>query len=406
LGEFVIDVLPPIEFGRIAAQTARQVIFQKVRDAERLRQYNDFVNRKGEIINGIVKRVEYSGVYIDVGQAEALLKNADTLPNERFKNGDRIRAYISDVVQDTKGPQIFLSRTHPMFLAKLFAQEVPEVYDGVIEIKSVARDPGSRAKIAVYSNDGSVDPVGACVGLKGNRVRGIVEELHGEKIDIVPWAYDIPTFTVNALAPSEVSKVVLDEEANKIEVVVPDDQFSVAVGRKGQNVRLASGVIGWRIEIITESEQEKKSQEEHDHLSMLFVKALDVDDAIVSVLVTEGFTAIEEVAYIDLEDMVSIEDFDEAIAQELIVRAKKYLEETHKAFVSEAKKHKVTKDLIEFQPLSDVLKKQLVENGIKTLDQLADLAGDELLDIVGDALTLNEANKVIMAAREHWYKDE
>lgn len=406
VGEFEIDPLPPMEFGRIAAQTARQVIFQKVKEAERARQYNDYIDRKGEIVNGIVKRVEYGGIYIDIGQAEAFMKSNDVLPNERFRNGDRVRAYIADVVADPKGPQVLLSRTHPMFLAKLFAQEVPEVYDGVIEIKSAARDPGSRAKISVSSNDEMIDPVGACVGLKGNRVRAIVEELAGEKIDIVPWVFDLPTFAVNALSPADVTKVVLDEDNKKIEAVVPDDQFSLAVGRKGQNVRLASGIIGWKIEIITESDRAKKDEDEQQHLSELFSKALDVDEDIVSVLIAEGFAAVEEIAYIELEDMAAIEVFDEGIAAELISRAKNYLDTAHKDFVKEAKKQKVTKDLIDFELLSDVMKKQLVDAGVKTLDDLADLAGDELIEIVGTALTLDEANKVIMAAREHWFKDE
>ncbi|MDP6173838.1 MAG: transcription termination factor NusA, partial [Rhodospirillales bacterium] len=299
LGEFLIDSLPPIDFGRIAAQTAKQVIVQKVREAERKRQYAEFKDRVGEVVNGMVKRVEFGNILVDLGgRAEGMLRRDESIPREHFSNGDRVRAYIHDVREELRGPQIFLSRSHPQFMAKLFSQEVPEIYDGIIEIKSVARDPGSRAKIAVLSNDSSIDPVGACVGMRGSRVQAVVSELQGEKIDIIQWSPDPATFIVNALAPAEVSKVVLDEEANRIEVVVPDDQLSLAIGRRGQNVRLASQLTGWDIDILTEAEESERRTEEFQTLSQLFLDALDVDEVIAQLLVTEGFSSIEEVGFV------------------------------------------------------------------------------------------------------------
>src|SRR5262245_41113540 len=321
-GEFLVEDLPPIDFGRIAAQTAKQVIVQKVREAERKRQYEEYKGRKGEIVNGLVKRVEFGNVTVDLGRAEAMLRRDELLPRETFRVGDRVRALIYDVREEQRGPQIFLSRTHPDFMAKLFAQEVPEIYDGIIEIKAVARDPGSRAKIAVLSNDSSIDPVGACVGMRGSRVQAVVGELQGEKIDIIPWSGDPATFVVNALATAEVSKVVLDEDARRIEVVVAEDQLSLAIGRRGQNVRLASMLTGWNIDILTEDEESERRLEEFRSRSKMFIDALDVDDTIAELLVTEGFTNIEEVAFVPVEELASIEGFDEDVARELRERAR------------------------------------------------------------------------------------
>src|SRR5919205_1157128 len=309
IGDFITDPLPPIDFGRIAAQTAKQVIVQKVRDAERKRQYEEFKDRVGEIVNGLVKRVEFGNVVVDLGRAEAMLRRDELLPRESFRQGERVRAYIYDVREETRGPQIFLSRTRPEFMAKLFAQEVPEIYDGIIEIKAVARDPGSRAKIAVISHDSGIDPVGACVGMRGSRVQAVVQELQGEKIDIIPWSPDPATFVVNALAPAEVAKVVLDEDSHRIEVIVPDDQLSLAIGRRGQNVRLASMLTGWGIDILTEAEESERRQEEFKSRSALFVEALDVDDVIAVLLVTQGFSKVEDVAYVPAHELAEIEGF-------------------------------------------------------------------------------------------------
>ena len=311
LGGHLVDPLPPIDFGRIAAQTAKQVIVQRVREYERKRQYEEFKDRVGEIINGVVKRTEYGNLMVELGRAEALLRRDELIPRESFRNGDRVRAYIYDVRDEPRGPQIFLSRTHPGFLAKLFAQEVPEIYDGIIEIKAVARDPGSRAKMAVISRDCSIDPVGACVGMRGSRVQAVVQELQGEKIDIIPWSPQSATFVVNALAPAEVTKVVMDEEAGRVEVVVPDEQLSLAIGRRGQNVRLASQLTRWDIDILTEAEESERRQEEFRRRSGLFVEALDVDDVIAGLLVTEGFTSVEELAFTPEDEVAAIEGFDE-----------------------------------------------------------------------------------------------
>src|SRR3954462_5912924 len=299
LGDFIIDSLPPIDFGRIAAQTAKQVIVQRVREAERERQFNEYKDRVGEIVNGIVKRVEFGNVTVDLGRAEAILRRDECIPRESFKVSDRVRAYIYDVREETRGPQIFLSRTHPQFMAKLFGQEVPEIYDGIIEVKSVARDPGSRAKIAVVSRDSSIDPVGACVGMRGSRVQAVVNELQGEKIDIIPWSADAATFIVNALQPAEVVKVVLDEDAERIEVVVPDEQLSLAIGRRGQNVRLASQLTGWDIDILTEDEESERRQKEFQDRSQLFITALDVDEVVGQLLASEGFASVEDIAFVE-----------------------------------------------------------------------------------------------------------
>ena len=301
IGDTIADKLPPLEYGRIAAQSAKQVIVQKVREAERDRQYEEYKDRIGDIVNGIVKRVEYGNVVVDLGRGEAIVRRDEMLPREVFRNGDRIRAYIYDVRREQRGPQIFLSRTHPQFMSKLFAQEVPEIYDGIVEVKAVARDPGSRAKIAVISRDSSVDPVGACVGMRGSRVQAVVNELQGEKIDIIPWSHDIATFVVNALAPAEVAKVVLDEERERIEVVVPDQQLSLAIGRRGQNVRLASQLTGWDIDILTEQEESERRQAEFENRTRMFIDALNVDEVVGQLLASEGFTSVEELAMVDAE---------------------------------------------------------------------------------------------------------
>jgi N utilization substance protein A len=407
LGDFIIDALPPIDFGRIAAQTAKQVIVQRVREAERKRQFGEYKDRVGEIVNGIVKRVEFGNVTVDLGRAEAILRRDECIPRESFKVSDRVRAYIYDVREETRGPQIFLSRTHPQFMAKLFAQEVPEIYDSIIEIKSVARDPGSRAKIAVISNDSSIDPVGACVGMRGSRVQAVVAELQGEKIDIIPWSQDPATFVVNALAPAEVAKVVLDEEARRIEVVVPDDQLSLAIGRRGQNVRLASMLTGWAIDILTENEESERRQEEFKSRSALFVEALDVDDVIAGLLVTEGFAKVEDVALVPTEDLAEIEGFDESVAEELKKRAETWLEAENEKMTARYKELGVGDDVAAIDGMTPARLVKLGEKEIKTLDDLGDLAGDELREILGkDEIDEDEANKIIMAARAHWFTDE
>ena len=326
IGDTIADPLPPLEYGRIAAQSAKQVIVQKVREAERDRQYDEYKDRIGDIVNGIVKRVEYGNVVVDLGRGEAIVRRDEMLPREVFRNGDRIRAYIYDVRREQRGPQIFLSRTHPQFMAKLFAQEVPEIYDGIVEVKAVARDPGSRAKIAVVSRDSSVDPVGACVGMRGSRVQAVVNELQGEKIDIIPWSHDIATFVVNALAPAEVAKVVLDEERERIEVVVPDQQLSLAIGRRGQNVRLASQLTGWDIDILTEQEESERRQAEFENRTRMFIDALNVDEVIGQLLASEGFSSVEELALVDTKEIAGIEGFDEDTASELQTRAREYLD--------------------------------------------------------------------------------
>ena len=412
VGDFITDPLPPIDFGRIAAQTAKQVIVQKVRDAERQRQFLEFRDRVSEVVNGLVKRVEFGNVVVDLGRAEAMLRRDELLPRESFRQGERVRAYIYDVRQELRGPQIFLSRTHPQFMAKLFAQEVPEIYDGIIEIKAVARDPGSRAKIAVISRDSGSDPVGACVGMRGSRVQAVVGELQGEKIDIVPWSPDPATFVVNALAPAEVAKVVMDEEQRRIEVVVPDDQLSLAIGRRGQNVRLASQLTGWDIDILTEAEESERRTEEFRNRSQMFIDALDIDDVIAHLLVTEGFTSLEEVAYVPLEDLADIEGFDTEVAGELQERARSSLERRDRQFEEQRQKLGVSDDLASLEPLTPGMLVALGENKITTLDDFAGLAGDELVELlagsdkVGVNLELEEANALIMRARAHWFVDE
>lgn len=407
VGDILIDTLPAFDYGRVAAQTAKQVIMQNIREAEREQQHNDFKDRVGEIVNGVIKRVEYGNATIDLGKAEAVLRRDDTIPREHLKVGDRVRAYIYDVRRELRGPQIFLSRTRGEFMSKLFAQEVPEIYDGVIEIKAVARDPGSRAKIAVYSHDSGMDPVGACVGMRGSRVQAVVNELGGEKIDIIPWSPNIATFIVNALAPAEVAKVVLDEEKRRLDVVVPDEQLSLAIGRRGQNVRLASILTGWYIDILTEEEETKRRQEEFNTRSALFIEALDVDDVIARLLIAEGFTKVEEIAETSVSEMASIEGFSEEIGAELKARAENWLAAKEAELKARQKELGLTDDLVNFEGLGVDQLVKLGQAGVKTLDDLADLAGDELVEILGsDTMTESAANGLIMKAREHWFADE
>src|SRR5580698_4084958 len=412
VGDFITDPLPPIDFGRIAAQTAKQVIVQKVRDAERQRQYNEFKDRVGEIVNGLVKRVEFGNVVVDLGRAEAILRRDELLPRESFRQGERVRAYIYDVRQEVRGPQIFLSRTHPQYMAKLFAQEVPEIYDGIIEIRAVARDPGSRAKIAVISRDSGIDPVGACVGMRGSRVQAVVGELQGEKIDIIPWSPDPATFVVNALAPAEVAKVVMDEEQRRIEVVARSPSSADRPARRGQNVRLASQLTGWDIDILTEAEESERRTEEFRVRSQLFIDALDIDDVIAHLLVTEGFGSLEEVAYVAVDDLAEIEGFDTDIATELQGRARTALERRDQEYEARYQELGIADDLATLEGLTPGMLVTLGENGIKTLDDFADLAGDELVELLeksdkgGAKLDLDVANDLIMRARAHWYADE
>ncbi|MGD8327460.1 MAG: transcription termination factor NusA [Sphingomonadales bacterium] len=411
LGEWVSDELPPLDYGRISAQAAKQVITQKVREAERDRQYEEFKDRVGEIITGVVKRVEYGHVIVDLGRAEAVIRRDQVIPREHFRQNDRVRAYIMDVRRENRGPQIFLSRTAPEFMAKLFAQEVPEIYDGIIEIKAVARDPGSRAKFAVLTNDGSIDPVGACVGMRGARVQAVVSELQGEKIDIIQWSDDPATFIVNALAPAEVAKVVLDEEEGRIDVVVPDDQLSLAIGRRGQNVRLASQLSGWTIDILTEAEESERRQEEFKARTQLFVDELDVDETLALLLVAEGFTDLEEVAFVELSEVASIEGFDEELAEELQARARDAISAKEEKAANERRELGVSDDLTTIEGLNEQMLVALGKADVKTLDDLGDLATDELISsedgILKDfGLSEEQGNAIIMAARAHWFDDE
>jgi transcription termination/antitermination protein NusA len=428
VGDFIVDPLPPIEFGRIAAQAAKQVIFQKVRDAERERQYEEFKDRAGEIITGVVKRVEFGHVVVDLGRAEGVIRRDQQIPRELVRVGDRVRSLILNVRRENRGPQIFLSRAHPDFMKKLFAQEVPEIYDGIIEIKAAARDPGSRAKIGVISHDSSIDPVGACVGMKGSRVQAVVQEMQGEKIDIIPWSEDLATFVVNALQPATVSRVVIDEEEARIEVVVPDDQLSLAIGRRGQNVRLASQLTNSAIDIMTEQDASEKRQREFVERSEMFQNELDVDETLAQLLVAEGFGALEEVAYVEPEELSSIEGFDEELAAELQNRAAEALERREAAAREERRGLGVEDALAEMPYLSEAMLVTLGKAGIRTLDDLADLATDELVArrrieprrrqesstrpedkggvLAEYGLTEEQGNEIIMAARAHWFEDE
>ncbi len=427
LGDFIVDPLPAVDLGRIDAQSAKQVIFQKVRDAERERQFEEFKDRVGEVITGVVKSVEFGHVVVDLGRAEGIIRRDQQIPREVARTGDRVRSIVMKVQRENRGPQILLSRAHPDFMKKLFAQEVPEIYDGIIEIKAAARDPGSRAKIGVISYDSSIDPVGACVGMKGSRVQAVVQELMGEKIDIIPWSEDTATFVVNALQPATVSRVVLDEEEGRIEVVVPDDQLSLAIGRRGQNVRLASQLTGHNIDIMTDAESSEKRQKIFMELSDMFQQELDVDETLAQLLVAEGFSELEEVAYVSPDEISSIEGFDEDLAQELQSRAQEALERKEAA-AREARRALGVEDAIADLPiLTEQMLLVLGEGGIKTLDDLADLSTDELIAkprensrrgrnrhqvedkggiLAQYGLTEEQGNEIIMAARAHWFEDE
>ena len=432
LGDFIVDPLPPVDLGRIDAQSAKQVIFQKVRDAERERQYEEFKDRAGELVTGVIKSVEFGHVIVNLGRAEGVIRRDQQIPREAARTGERVRAWIMKVERQNRGPQIFLSRAHPEFMKKLFAQEVPEIYDGIIEIKAAARDPGSRAKIGVISRDSSIDPVGACVGMKGSRVQAVVQELQGEKIDIIPWSEDTATFVVNALQPATVSRVVIDEEENRIEVVVPDDQLSLAIGRRGQNVRLASQLTNSAIDILTEAESSEKRQREFAERSKMFEEELDVDETLSQLLVAEGFTELDEVAYIDLSEIAAIEGFDEELGQELQSRAQEAIERREEAYREQRRALRVEDALAELPHLTEQMLVTLGKAGIKTLDDLADLATDELIakkrveqrrrdtsiaprrpqreedkgGVLGEFnLSEEQGNEIIMAARAHWFDD-
>jgi len=430
LGDFIVDPLPPVDLGRIDAQSAKQVIFQKVRDAERERQYDEFKDRMGEVITGVVKSVEFGHVVVDLGRAEGVIRRDQQIPREVLRANDRVRAIITKVQRENRGPQILLSRAHPDFMRKLFTQEVPEIYDGIIEIKAAARDPGSRAKIGVISHDTSIDPVGACVGMKGSRVQAVVQEMQGEKIDIIPWSEDTATFIVNALQPATVSRVVIDEDENRIEVVVPDDQLSLAIGRRGQNVRLASQLTGRAIDIMTEAESSEKRQKEFMERSDMFQSELDVDETLSQLLVAEGFSELEEVAYVAPEELGAIEGFDEELVAELQNRATEALERREETARNERVELGVEEALAELPHLTEGMLVDLGKAGIKTLDDLADLATDELIQKPRPAqkrndrrndkrkvddkpgilavygLTEEQGNEIIMAARAHWFEDE
>ncbi len=414
VGDEFHEAVPPVEMGRIAAQSAKQVILQKVREAERDRQYEEFQDRVGTIINGIVKREEYGNIIVDVGRGEAILRRNEKIGRESYRNGDRIRCYIKDVRREARGPQIFLSRTAPEFMAELFKMEVPEIYDGIIEIKAVARDPGSRAKIAVISYDSSIDPVGACVGMRGSRVQAVVNELQGEKVDIIPWNEDQATFLVNALQPAEVSKVVIDEEAQRIEVVVPDEQLSLAIGRRGQNVRLASQLTGLDIDILTEEEESRRRQKEFEERTQLFMETLDLDEFFAQLLVSEGFTNLEEVAYVELDELLVIDGVDEDTATELQTRAREYLDEQARQALERARALGVEDSLIDFEGLTPQMIEALAQDGVKTLDDFATCADWELAGgwttVNGERVkddgvlepfdvSLEEAQNMVMTAR-------
>jgi transcription termination/antitermination protein NusA len=408
VGELIIDTLPPLDFGRIAAQSAKQVILQKVREAEREHQFEEFKDKVGEIVYGTVKRVEFGNIMVDLsGVAEGYLRRDELIQREVFRVGDRIRSLLYDVRRDSRGPQIMLSRTHPQFMAKLFAQEVPEVYEGHIEIRAVARDPGSRAKIIVYTADPTIDPVGSCVGMRGSRVQAVVTELQGEKVDIIPWSEDLATLVVRALAPADVQKVVLDEEKNKIQAIVPDEQLSQAIGRRGQNVRLAAQLLGLDIDILTESQESERRAEEFKARAEFFQRALDVDDVIGHLLVVEGFTSLEDIAYVELDELTSIEGFDEGVASELRNRAQQFLEKEAADYETKKKELGFEEALVSETGLPQRMAVILAQKGVKTLNDLADLATDELLELIApEHLTHEEAEAIIVAARQHWYADE
>ena len=408
IGEFLSEELPPVEFGRIATQTAKQVIVQRVRDAERERQYEEYKDRVGEIVVGTIKRAESYSITVDLGRAEAVIRREEMIPREILRQGDRVRAYILDVRREVRGHQIFLSRSANEFMAKLFTQEVPEIYDGIIDIKAVAREPGSRAKISVLSRDSSIDPVGACVGLRGSRVQAVVGELQGEKVEIIPFEEDPVAFVVNALAPAEVAKVVMDEVAGRMEVVVPDDQLSLAIGRRGQNVRLASQLTGWYIDILTEAEESERRQEEFKNRSQTFMEALNIDDVIAHLLVAEGFAYVDDIAETPVDELAQIQGFDENVAAELINRAVEFVEAEAKRIQEELSKLDVADDLLAFEYLNAAMILKLAQNQILTLDDLAELDSEELVGFLKEEGIDDEtvAGDIIMAARAHWFEDE
>ena len=408
IGDFIREELPPLEFGRIAAQTAKQVISQRVRDAERARQFDEYKHRIGEIVVGTIKRAESYSITVDLGRAEGVIRREEMIPREILRQGDRVRAFIKDVREEVRGPQIFLSRACNEFMAKLFTQEVPEIYDGIIEIKGVAREAGSRAKIAVLSNDPGIDPVGACVGMRGSRVQAVVGELQGEKVEIIPYIEEPAAFVVNALAPAEVSKVVMDEVTGRMEVVVPEDQLSLAIGRRGQNVRLASQLSGWYIDILTEAEESERRQEEFRTRSSRFIEALNIDDVIAHLLVAEGFVLPEEIAETPINELATIQGFDESIAEELQARAVEFVEREAQRINEALDSLKVSDDLRGFEYISLGMMLKLAENGILTLDDLADLDNEELVELLSEHGLEDdtEAGDIIMAARAHWFADE
>lgn len=408
LGGIIREELPPIDLGRVAAQTAKQVIIQKVRDAERLRQYEEYKDRVGELVNGLVKRIDFGNVIIGLDQStEAVIPRDQQIKGENYRVNDRVRALIFDVQQESKGHQIFLSRSAPKFMAKLFGQEVPEIYDGIIEIHSVARESGSRAKIAVLSHDSGIDPVGSCVGVRGARVQAVIAELQGEKIDIIQYSADHGTFIVKALAPAEVSKVVIDEENGRVEVVVPEDQLSLAIGRRGQNVRLASEITGWSIDVLTDEQESKRRTEEFNTASNLFIEALDVEDVIAHLLATEGFLTVEDVAYVSIEDVASIEGFDQEIAEELHNRANEHLEERAATEEKEWKDLGVSEDLKDLPHMTPKVMVTLGKKDVKSLDDFADLAREEFFELISDSgLSNDQIDEAIMKAREHWFADD
>lgn len=406
VGDVLVDHLPNMDFGRVAAQTARQVITQRIREAERTRNYDEYIDRVGEIINGTVRRFEFGNAIVDLGKTEGVLRRDEIIPRENLRVGDRVRAYIMDVKSDSKGPQVMLSRTHPQFMAQLFAQEVPEIYDGVIQIVNVARDPGSRAKISVFAKDPGIDPIGACVGMRGSRVQNIVNELQGEKVDIVPWSDNLGTYIVNALVPAEVMKVIVDEEKNKVDVVVPDEQLSLAIGRRGQNVRLAAQLVGFDIDVLTESQESERRAQNLKARTDLFIEVLDVDDVIAHLLATEGFVSIEDIALSEIEDISSIEGFDEGVASEIKARAQAYVDKKNEELRVELKKLKVQDDLLEVEGLTLDMVHTLAKNNVLTRDDLAELAGDELQELLKDRnMTIETCNDIIMQARAHWFDE-
>ena len=406
LDDEISEALPPIEFGRVAAQSARQVIFQKVREAERTHVYEEYKDRIGEIISGIVKRIEFGNVVLDLGRGEGILRREEMIPRETFRVGDRVRVLITEIRPDARGPMISTSRTHPHFMARLFEQEVPEIYDGIIEIKGVARDPGSRAKMSVLTNDSSLDAVGSCVGIRGSRVQSIVNEFHGEKVDIIPWSENPATYVVNALAPAEVIRVVIDEDTQRVQVVVIETQLSLAIGRRGQNVRLASQLTGWSIDIITETEDQERRAVDITTRTNLFTEALDVDEILAQLLAAEGFSRVEDIAYSDVSEFATIEGLDEDIGAELQNRALSYLNKRNQELREKCRSMGASDDLVDFDDLDATSLYKLCESGIRTLNDFADLAGDEVVEILGqDAMSIESANDAIMKARAGWFEE-